>query len=293
MNRFEALVLVVIGLLIVVELLDSGFRRRLRRNDARLRRNLGYLVATILAMVGVRLITEFAQRHGLALVRWHGMVPLQIVCCFLVVELAGWLLHYVKHVNGFLWKFHFQHHREDQFDIWLSTHTHGLEVLVSSALIAATTSLLGFAPFVTELYVVVYTIVKVFQHSAHDYSLGILDGLIVGPAYHRLHHAVGSQCNYAVTLTLFDVVFGTATWPSRAAHTAPVPVGLDEEGAPFGFWGEMLYFLRRAPGARAAAGRRIALTEPRPPQLAVVPPFPREFPNWRLSGRSRILPGRH
>ena len=262
MNPFEILVLAGVTLLILCELLDAGFRRRLKRADGRLRRNLAYLLASIASMACVRLISEQSQQHGIALVRWPESILLQAAFCFLVLELLGWLLHHVKHVNGFLWKFHFQHHREEHFDIWLSTHTHALEVVVSATVIAATAALLGFVPIVTELYVAVYTIVKVYQHSAHEYSLGLLDRILVGPAYHRLHHAPASRCNYAVTLTLFDVAFGTARWPGPRAR--PVPVGIDEPDLPFGFWDEMALFLRRGPvTAHPAKAAREAPRKPR------------------------------
>jgi sterol desaturase/sphingolipid hydroxylase (fatty acid hydroxylase superfamily) len=252
-NPFETFVVSGIGLLAAGELLDSGFRRRLRRPDERLRRNLAYLAATLVSLGCVHVISDFAQRHGLTLVHWSGRIPLQIACCFAVVELLGWLLHYVKHVNGFLWAFHVQHHLEEHFDIWLSTHTHALEVVTSTVIIATTTTLLGFAPLVTELYVAVYTVVKVFQHSARDYSLGWFDRVVVGPRYHRLHHEVGSRCNYAVTLTLFDVLFRTARWPSPTARREPV--GVVAPGVPFGFWREMTLFLARSPGARRLTRR--------------------------------------
>jgi sterol desaturase/sphingolipid hydroxylase (fatty acid hydroxylase superfamily) len=251
MSPFEVLMGTVLVILVLAEFLDAGFRRRLTLPDVRLRRNLAYLGATMVAMACVSFIADAAQRGGFALIRWPGLIPLQVVACFLVVELLGWLLHFVKHVNGFLWKFHLQHHREEHFDIWLSTHTHALEVIVSSIVIATTAAVLGFAPVVIQLYVAVYTIVKVYQHSAHAYSLGPLDRIVVGPTYHRLHHERGSRCNFAVTLTVFDVMFGTARWPDRGA--APVAVGVDDPGIPFGFWREMGLFLRR-PSRRVPPG---------------------------------------
>ena len=271
MNAFQIVAVAGISLLILGEMLDAGFRDGLKRVDGRLRRNLAYLIASIASMACVRLISDFAQQHGLVLVRWPGMIALQLVCCFLVVELLGWLLHYVKHVNRFLWLFHFQHHLEERFDIWLSTHTHALEVVVSTILIAATTSVLGFAPIVTAIYVAVYTVVKVYQHSAHEYSLGPLDAIVVGPAYHRLHHVVGSRWNYAVTLTLFDLVFRTARWPSPGAPLEPV--GIDDPELPFGFWKEMTLFLRRAPKSGV---ERPAARAPEPPRRATPasPPAP-------------------
>jgi sterol desaturase/sphingolipid hydroxylase (fatty acid hydroxylase superfamily) len=98
---------------------------------------------------------------------------------------------------------------------------------------------------VIEAYVVLYSFVKVFQHSTHVYPLGPLEFVIAGPAYHRIHHEVGSRHNYAVTITLWDVVFGTARWPSRDPASAPAPVGVGpEESLPYGFWDELRHFLR-------------------------------------------------
>jgi sterol desaturase/sphingolipid hydroxylase (fatty acid hydroxylase superfamily) len=245
-NHLEILLVAALGLLVLFELGNVRFRRGLVRHRERLRRNIAYLVASVVVLSMVRIANDFIQAHGLALVRWTGHLGLQFLCCLLLAELVGWFQHWIKHVNGYLWNFHFQHHREEEFDVWLSAHTHALEVLVSGVLLAVLLGLAGFAPLVIEGYLVLYSFVKVFQHSANVYPLGPLDYVIAGPAYHRIHHEVGSRHNYAVTITLFDVLFGTARWPARDAAAVPAPVGVDAgERLPYGFWDEMKHFMRR------------------------------------------------
>jgi sterol desaturase/sphingolipid hydroxylase (fatty acid hydroxylase superfamily) len=232
--------------LCLLELRDPEFRRDLYRDPRRIRRNLGFGVASVAAMVLLKRLNVMVEGMQTAtLLDWHSFGPLQVIPCFLVAELLGWLLHYVKHRNAFLWTFHFQHHRETQYNIWLTAHTHALEVVVSGCILALVLSLAGFAVVTIEIYLVYYGFMKAFQHSAHDYSLGRLDRVLVTPRYHRLHHEVNSACNYAITVTLFDVLFRTATWPvaTSPALIARYGVGAADD-VPFGFWKEMTFFLR-------------------------------------------------
>src|SRR5205823_10017122 len=112
-------------------------------------------------------------------------------------------------------------------------------------LLVAAFCLSGFSKSVAAAYLLFYSFAKVYQHSAHRYTLGPLDYLIISPPYHRLHHAVGSRCNYGISVTLFDLLFGTARWPAAEVVPGETKYGIArDEQLPFGFWPEMLYFLR-------------------------------------------------
>jgi sterol desaturase/sphingolipid hydroxylase (fatty acid hydroxylase superfamily) len=255
---------VSILLLVLVEFRDAEFTRSWYQDRRRLRRNLWYLAASLIVMTLLPIMNGQIRRVSPALLEWQGLGALEFIVCFLVAELLGWLLHYIKHGNRFLWRFHFQHHRDEQYNLWLTAHTHALEVVFSAALIALVLRLLGFSDPATAAYLTFYTFAKVYQHSALQYRLGPLDFLIVGPAYHRFHHHVGSRCNYGVSLTVFDVVFRTARWPE------PMPGGRQQcygtglvDKLPFGFWEEMAYFLRIR-GAPANGSDGSTEREPQP-----------------------------
>lgn len=239
-------------LLIVLEFRDATFARSWYQDRPRLRRNLCYAAASVVVMALLPGLNGHLRTLTPRLVDWGDLWFLEGVSCFLTAELLGWLLHYVKHRNRFLWGFHFQHHREEQFNLWLTAHTHALEVATSASFIAVTTCLLGFSGRVIEIYLVVYSFAKVYQHSALRYTLGPLDYLIAGPAYHRLHHHAGSRCNYAIALTVFDVLFGTARWPAPREDTDETRYGIHGvDDLPFGFWAEMTHFFKRQAGAEA------------------------------------------
>lgn len=231
-------------LLVAAEVRAESFRRGAfdPSDTARPRRNWAFLVAALAAGNAVQAIGGGLRAVVPPLVDWSGWLGLEVLACFLVAELFGWVSHYVKHRHGWLWRFHFQHHRETNYDVWLVTHTHAVEVLFSGTLMSLMLVGLGLSASVVQAYLLFYSLANTYQHSAFDLSLGWLDRLIVNPAYHRYHHAVGSVVNYGNTLTVWDVVFGTARFPASAA--APdVEIGLGEGPEPYGFLAEMTWCL--------------------------------------------------
>ena len=256
-----AVTLALVGaivLLVLVEFRDAEFARGWYQNRARLQRNLWYLAASLLVMPLLPVMNRQIRSLAPGLADWGDLGAPEIVTCFLVAELLGWLMHYVKHRNSFLWGFHFQHHREEQFNLWLTAHTHALEVAFSAALIALVLRLLGFSETATTAYLIFYSFVKVYQHSALRYRLGPLDYLIVGPAYHRLHHQVGSRCNYGVSLTVFDIIFRTVLWPEGRPAGREPRYGTGAGDLPFGFWEEMAFFLRGGTAPPDPSSRSLA-----------------------------------
>lgn len=238
--------------LLALELTNADFRAALRRPSDRRRRNVAYLFAALAVGALLPKIGAAARLVVPPQIDWGTNRVVEVALCFAIAELLGYGLHYVKHASAPLWRFHFQHHRETRYDLWLVTHTHGFEVLISGSLSAVVLAALGFSPFALDAYLLFYAVANTYQHSSHDYSLGWLDKLIVNPSYHRLHHAVGTRANYGNTLTLWDVVFRTAQWPlSRRAPD--VVIGIEAGPEPWGFWDEMRYPFS-PPSAKTTAG---------------------------------------
>jgi len=241
---FAVLSFVIPGIFVALELTSQEYRETFMDRE-RMARNGAYLLASAA-------VINFVKQFNLWMVPMLPTLPLgelpiwlDIVGCILFAELVNYVLHYVKHKSSFLWKFHFQHHIETKFNMWLLTHTHGLEVVISASLIAALSTMVGFSAFALSVYLLIYNGAKAYQHSTYSYSLGWLDYIMIGPRMHRLHHAVGLDVNYGTMLTIYDVLFGTAAWPSADDETE-YAYGIVDHGEPFGFVPEMLYFLRSA-----------------------------------------------
>ena len=209
----------------------------------RLARNGAYLVTAavvinIVKELNLWLVPLLPSLFGGELPFW-----IDVVGCIFFAEFINYMLHYVKHKSEFLWKFHFQHHIETKFNMWLLTHTHGLEVIISGSLIAALSTMVGFSATALSIYLLIYNGAKAYQHTTFNYSLGWLDYVLVGPRMHRLHHVAGLSANYGTMLTVYDVLFGTAVWPDKYQEGEHV-YGIVDNGEPFGFIDEMLYFIR-------------------------------------------------
>ena len=237
---FNTLNALGISILLSWELRASVFRRVLR-DPRRMRRNLAFLALNV--SVALLLHQSTGYLHAvLPRLHWQAPLWLQLPVVFMLAELFNWALHRAKHQNEFLWRLHCQHHREDQYSVWLVTHTYGPEVLLSGSVMAAALIALGFSKLALDCYLRFYSFVNLYQHSGLPHSLGVLDRLIVNPAFHRQHHS-GAQVNFGSTLTVWDWVFRSARWPSsRRDLPSPPPLGSSPE--PFGFVAEMLYPLR-------------------------------------------------
>lgn len=229
--------IVALAIFIGVDARDEQFRASWWRDKTRRNRNIAFAVANLATMAALNAVTH--ALHVLPkLIVWRGPVVVEIVACLVVAEGVNWISHYLKHKQSWLWTFHAPHHVETQYSVNLTLHTHGLEVLVSGAAMAAVLDLFGFSQLSVDVFSLSYFIANLYKHCTAKLSLGPLDYLFVSPAYHRLHHARGFDGNFGSVLTIFDVLFRTAKFP-RTLDV--VPYGTDDE---FGFVKEMLLPLR-------------------------------------------------
>jgi sterol desaturase/sphingolipid hydroxylase (fatty acid hydroxylase superfamily) len=225
-----------------LDLRDEGFRSGWWRDRVRARRNLAYLASNLVTMVALSAATSALTPHVPRLIDWSGWRALEIGACFMVAELINWLAHWVKHRVPYLWTFHLQHHVESHYNTTLTLHTHGLEVVVTGALMSATLVLCGFSQLAIDVFLLSYFAANLYKHCSAKMSLGPLDWLIVSPAFHRVHHAKHENANFGSVLTLWDVVFRTARFvKDEDAYALSLGTTGDE---PFGFKDEMLAFIR-------------------------------------------------
>ncbi|HEY4224122.1 MAG TPA: sterol desaturase family protein [Myxococcota bacterium] len=236
----------LIAFFAMVELRDARFRASWSSDRTRLWRNLGFLVANIATMAVLNAVSHALTAHVPRFIEWRS-TPAELTCCFLLAELVNWVSHYAKHRHPWLWTFHTQHHVEEHYSINLTLHTHGLEVVFTGAVMVALLTLAGFSRFAVDVFSLVYFGTNLYKHCSWRASLGPLDYLIVSPAYHRLHHAKDHDGNFGSVLTVFDVLFRTATFPSSPEATNDAfarKLGVTE-AAPFGFVAEITLPFRR------------------------------------------------
>jgi sterol desaturase/sphingolipid hydroxylase (fatty acid hydroxylase superfamily) len=246
MDKMTTSIIAAAGLLILFILeaiVSKDFRNSFKPSS--ILRNLSYIASSLVVLILLGEISTIVKSWlGDNTLQIHKFPILDYVGCFLVAELLNWISHYVKH-SGRLWKLHYPHHIDKRYTVLLTTQTHAVDVIISGVIIGFIMSSIGFSIGAINTYYLFYTLANTYQHSSLNLSLGIFDYIIVSPRYHRVHHSKSHRSNYGSTITFWDIVFKTAYWPKR--NEVKKDIGIVDNGEPFGFVNEMLYFFNLDP----------------------------------------------
>jgi sterol desaturase/sphingolipid hydroxylase (fatty acid hydroxylase superfamily) len=155
------------------------------------------------------------------------IIPVTIVA----MDAANWLAHYADHRLGFLWRFHALHHSQEELSVLSSFRNHPL--MHTTGFLLAAVPVVALMPTrpIVPVVITVYVCIGTLQHANLRWTFGPAGRVLVSPAYHRLHHARDDQhLNLGVVLTIWDVLAGRASFPSRS--DMPGRTGLDGRPVP-------------------------------------------------------------
>jgi len=148
---------------------------------------------------------------------------LQLVLLMLVTDFAQYWTHRAFHHFPLLWRFHRIHHSVQAMDWLAGSRLHIVDVLVTRSISLVPLVLLGFSNDAINLYLPILALQAVFIHSNLRFEMAPLQKIITTPKYHHWHHTRDAGCtdrNFAVSLPLLDILFGTyysppGKWPER------------------------------------------------------------------------------
>lgn len=179
---------------------------------------------------------------------WPGVTDLPIVsfAIYLVLfDFVDYWLHRWQHRFGWWWALHALHHSQRQMTFWSDQRNHLFDDLIRDAVMALLAVALGASPGQFVALVIASRVLQSVQHANLRLRWpGPLEGVLVSPSWHRLHHAIGyghegraRGVNFAVLFPVWDVLFGTADW-----RPGFVPTGIRDqlEGRDYGrgFWSQ-------------------------------------------------------
>lgn len=243
--------LLLLGLLTPLELLRPA------RGQPLLRRGIGtdllhFACGPVLIRVGAALLLGAL---GAALDRLLPAGPraqlraqpfaLQLVEIFVLGELGAYLLHRLSHAVPALWRLHAVHHSNEALD-WLAAHRqHPIEAVLHLGVANLPVLALGFSLEPILGFILLQKVYTAFLHANVRVGYGPLSVLLASPQFHHWHHdaeAGAAAGNYASTLPLFDLIFGTY----RAPQGFPARYGLDGgEVVPEGYLAQLAHPFRR------------------------------------------------
>ncbi len=181
------------------------------------------------------------------------------VVYLLALDLLDYWIHRGQHQVNRWWALHAVHHSQRHMTMWTDNRNHLLDDVIRDVLLAFTARVIGVPPGQFIAVVAVTQLMESFSHVNARVSLGWLgERLVVGPHFHRLHHAIGlghegerpgtlGGCNFAVLFPVWDVIFGTARFGG-----ASEPTGIRDQLPQYGgrdygegFWRQQWLGLRR------------------------------------------------
>jgi len=184
------------------------------------------------------------------------------VAYLVVFDLADYLLHRAQHRYEWWWALHSLHHSQRHMTLWSDNRNHLLDDLVRDSLFVLLARAIGVAPSQFILLVALSQLVESLAHANTRFSFGrVGERLLVGPRFHRLHHAIGlghesggkgtlGGHNFAVLFPLWDLLFGTARYQGEVEPTGIRDQLPQEGGRDYGrgFWRQQWLGLRRLVG---------------------------------------------
>jgi sterol desaturase/sphingolipid hydroxylase (fatty acid hydroxylase superfamily) len=214
-------------------------------------------------------VSAWLGLHGLRPLSFEGLWPgvtdiawVAFLLYLLLFDLVDYALHRAQHGWDWWWQLHALHHSQRQMTRWSDSRNHLLDDALRDSAFVAVALAVGIAP---AQFVAVVALTQLLESLSHANLRGdfgpVLGRLLVSPAFHRTHHAIGTGhesqgpgslggCNYAVLFPVWDLLFGTARF-----GLAPEPTGvrdqLDGRDYGRGFWAQQALGLRRLFDRRA------------------------------------------
>jgi sterol desaturase/sphingolipid hydroxylase (fatty acid hydroxylase superfamily) len=136
-----------------------------------------------------------------------------------LIDFGEYWRHRLQHRVGWWWALHSLHHDQRQLTLWADDRNHLFDDVLAAVWSGTLALLVGVTPEEFPLVMIAFRLIESLAHTNVRLGFGRIGSvLVVGPQYHRLHHAIEHArapfdrtmgCNFAVILPVWDVIFGT------------------------------------------------------------------------------------
>ncbi len=186
---------------------------------------------------------------------WPGVTDLALVSFVIYLVLFDALdygVHRAQHHFGAWWQLHALHHSQRQMTMWTDNRNHVLDDVLRDSMFVLVALLVGVPPGQFIAVVACTQLVESLAHANVRLPFGLLfERVLVGPQFHRLHHAIGvghesagpgslGGHNFAVLFPVWDMLFGTARFGAPDQPTGIRDQLADQGGRDYGqgFWSQ-------------------------------------------------------
>ncbi len=183
-------------------------------------------------------IEHMVRAWGLAPPRLERLVPglgdnafASFLVYFALYDLAAYWVHRAQHRFSWWWALHSLHHSQRRVTVWSDDRNHVLDDLLVTLVLVLFSQAVGVQPEDYVLILMVGRLIESWSHANVDFGFGrVGEKLVVGPRFHRLHHALPGPTerhihdhNFSPVLPIWDILFGTAIFRHERR-----PTGVDD-----------------------------------------------------------------
>jgi lathosterol oxidase len=186
----------------------------------------------------------------------HGPALASLAATVVAYDFGAWSAHWLMHRVPFLWRVHAVHHASPRLDWLAAFRMHPLELALRHALSPVLLLLCGFAARDVAVASIVAGGWAALAHANLGVRWKVLEGLLVTPRLHHLHHVPEtSERNLGAIFSFWDRLAGRLE-PGDAPRDAALGVP-DRVGAyPDGWWRQICEPFRAShASARSSASR--------------------------------------
>ena len=193
---------------------------------------------------------------------WPGVTDIALVSFMLYLVLfdaVDYAVHRAQHHFGWWWQLHALHHSQRQMTMWTDNRNHLLDDVLRDSVFVLVALAVGVPPAQFMAVVACTQLMESLAHANLRLPFGpLFERVVVGPGFHRLHHAMGighesagpgslGGHNFAVLFPVWDMLFGTARFGAALQAT-----GIRDQVAEYGrrnygqgFWSQQGLGLKR------------------------------------------------
>lgn len=196
--------------------------------------NFGFTVIHLIIHTGLAvfivLLSDWCRNTGWGLVYWfNANVSGAIIIGVLALDFSSWLVHWLMHKNGYLWKFHLIHHSDNKVDVTTGLRHHPGDSLLRGIFFIVLIFVSGAPMYSVMIYQTLVVITTAFTHA--NISLPpkldkFLSYFLISPNMHKVHHhwqQPYTDTNYGAVFSIWDRMFKTFA----TLHPSKIKYGLD------------------------------------------------------------------
>jgi sterol desaturase/sphingolipid hydroxylase (fatty acid hydroxylase superfamily) len=148
----------------------------------------------------------------------HWSVAWQVIFFTITHDFYIYWFHRLQHANKFLWRTHEAHHSGKEVDFLQGSRSHILEIIINQTIEFLPIIVLGAAPEVLPIKLMIDGMFGMFIHANIDIKLGKWKYIFNSPELHLWHHANYQEvfhANFSTKFSIWDYLFKTVYFPEH------------------------------------------------------------------------------